>query len=67
MTNYTETPVTVAPDWDTKIRADYSQAACPIQYLNVHDEWDSTPYQVADFGHSEVQSAKAVADWLASQ
>ena len=67
MTTYTETEITVSPDWVTKIRADYSQAACPIQYWTVQDQWDSTPYQVADAGHRDFEAAKMVAEWLARQ
>lgn len=63
----TTTPITVNPDWTTKIRADYSQAAAPIEYLNVQEEWDSTPFQVADAGHRDFEAAKMVAEWLAQQ
>ena len=66
MANYTETSITVSSDWQTKIRADYSQAACPIQYFNVHEEWDSTPYQVGDAGHRDSEAAKMVVAWLAT-
>lgn len=67
MISYTETEVSITEDWTTKIRADWSQAACPVQYLNIYDEWSSTPYQVADFRHSAAQAAKTVAAWLAAQ
>ena len=67
MTNYIEAAVTVSPDWDTKIRADYSQAACPIQWLRDDGEWHSTPYQAADAGHRDSEDAKMVAWWLARQ
>ncbi len=75
MTNYTytETEITVSPDWKTKIRADYSQAACPIQCLRTDDDddaeedWVSTPFQVADAGHRDFEAVEMVAAWLKSQ
>ncbi len=66
MNNYIETQVIVDAHWATKIRADWSQASSPIQYVDIFGEWSSTPYQVADFGHSAVDAAKGVAAWIAS-
>jgi hypothetical protein len=33
------------------VRADWSQASCNIESLDAEGEWQSTKWQVADFGH----------------
>lgn len=43
-----------------EISADFSQAASQIELLNADGEWESTQYQVADFGHDAKEAMRAL-------
>ena len=47
------------------IRADWSQASCPIEYSTDGGEtWGVSVFQVADAQHSPAQAAQKVREWL---
>ena len=35
------------------VRADWAQAACPVEFLTGTGEWETLQYQVADFRHDD--------------
>lgn len=52
------------PNTDARIRANFSQASSQIEVdWAGHDEWTSTPFQVADARHSPARAIKLVREW----
>ncbi len=46
-------------------RADFAQASCPILLrFDRRDEWQSTPFRVADAGHSRPRAERMIARYL---
>ena len=46
------------------IKADFSQASCPIRFSIDDEEFDVTPFQVADARHDAATALKLVAGWV---
>ncbi len=46
------------------LRADFAQASSPILYARDGDEFDSTPFQVADARHDRTEAFRLVREWL---
>ena len=46
------------------MRADWTNAACPIDFRLWNAEWDSTPFQVADCQHNKIEAERMIRRWI---
>lgn len=60
----TQTKTIRIPGTDAEIKADFAQASSPIMVRFAPDmDWESTPFQAADAGHSPRAAVRMVKNW----
>ena len=56
---------------DIHVRADFSQASCPLQFRLAEDhegdDWLPTPYQVSDAAHDPQRALSLIDSWADAQ
>lgn len=61
-------PRTIATGPDIEVSADFAQASSQLTFRAIGDEeWQPTPYQVADAAHDPERALRLVSDWADAQ
>lgn len=65
--NKVKNPAKVYSRGGLSIRADFAQASSSVWYKTPGEDWDITPFQVADFRHKPTAALSGVKRWLRGQ